>query len=529
WTSGGPLVQLPELTPWFVQLPELTPKAALQARLPLVIVLWAAGVGALALRMVLGLWWVRQRSRPGQYLEDPAWQRRLDHLAERLGVARRVTLGIVADLASPVTAGWWRPIVLVPAALVAGMPPDLLEALLAHEMAHIKRFDYLVNLVQGAIEILLFYHPTVWWLSNRIRIEREQIADDLAVRSLGEPRRLALALSELDLFQLTHLPLAQAAHGGNLMLRIKRLIRPGTEPLNWKMALPILGLSAACAVFYAQAEPAPAPTTAPAPAKRAATATVNPAAAPSKSTHSNITLDRKSRADAYAIVHGAERSINMNGSSADINEIERAKRSINGDFLWFRDGGQAYLVQDPGVLSKALELWAPVDKLGAEMDVHGKEMEKHGKVMEELGHQMETAARDKVPARAESQKFNREMRDLGRQQGELGREMQRMVREQKPQAEVEKLERTMEALERKMEAAQHAFDAKFEKMDQSNGPMEALSRQMDEASKPMDALGKQMDVLGKQMDVLAKQAEQQLRALIKEAQSRGLAAPAPRG
>ncbi len=256
-----------------------TVEQSLQSRLPLVILFWSCGAGFLALRMVLGLAWVRRRSQPGYARPDPVWQSRLDAIALRLGVRRKIVLGLVDDLSSPVTAGWWKPVVLLPASLASGMPLELLEALVAHEVAHIKRYDYLVNLIQSAIEIVLFYHPTVWWLSNRIRVEREQIADDLAASMLGEPRRLALALSELDQFQFSTPHLAHGAHGGNLMSRIKRLVRPETEPLNWKMALPILGLAAACAAFYANAQVAPAPASpsaapkadAPAPAVKPAT------------------------------------------------------------------------------------------------------------------------------------------------------------------------------------------------------------------------------------------------------------------
>jgi D-alanyl-D-alanine endopeptidase (penicillin-binding protein 7) len=138
-------------------------------------------------------------------------------------------------------------VVLVPASLVAGMPPQLLEALLAHELGHVRRHDYLVNLVQNVIETLLFYHPAVWWLSRRVRAEREQIADDFAARHLGEPRRLALALSELEKLQFSSHHLAQAANGGDLMARIRRLLRPDVQALNWKAAVPVLGLAVVCA------------------------------------------------------------------------------------------------------------------------------------------------------------------------------------------------------------------------------------------------------------------------------------------
>jgi len=218
--------------------------------------LWALCAAALALRMVLGLLWIKRAAgedAPCHRADRLRWEASLARLARRFDVTRAVRLRIVDTLASPVTAGWWRPVVLVPASLVSGMPPDLLAALLAHEMAHIKHHDYLVNLLQNAIETVLFYHPAVWWISNRIRVERELMADDLAARTLGEPRRLALALSELEKLQFSTHHLAQAANGGNLMERIQRLMRPAPRALNWKAAIPMLGLALACMTIYAEA------------------------------------------------------------------------------------------------------------------------------------------------------------------------------------------------------------------------------------------------------------------------------------
>ena len=224
---------LPGLLPW------------LGRNLGWIVALWAGCAGALSLRMAVGLLWIGRAARI--QAQDPAWQERLSRLAERCGLGREVRLRVVDSLASPITAGWWRPVVLVPASLVAGMPPHLLEALLAHELGHVRRHDYLVNLLQNVIETLLFYHPAVWWLSRRIRAEREQIADDFAARHLGEPRRLALALSELEKLQFSSHHLAQAANGGDLMGRIRRLLRPDVQALNWKAAIPVLGLAVVCA------------------------------------------------------------------------------------------------------------------------------------------------------------------------------------------------------------------------------------------------------------------------------------------
>jgi len=217
-----------------------------------VVGVWALCAAVLAMRMALGMLWIERRaSKTGATHEQ--LQTRLSRMAQNAGVARPVRLRVLDNIASPLTAGIWRPMVLVPAALLTGMPPHLLDALLAHELAHIRRHDYLINLLQNAIEALLFFHPAVWWISRGVRLEREHIADDFAARQLGEPRRLALALSELERLQFSTHHLAQAANGGDLMSRIKRLLRPAPHTLNWKAAVPLLALAGACLGIYGQA------------------------------------------------------------------------------------------------------------------------------------------------------------------------------------------------------------------------------------------------------------------------------------
>jgi len=225
--------------------------ASIDNRLPLLVAAWLACVGALALRSAFGLAWIARARRTGG--RNEYWQQRLSLLAVRLGIRRDVGLRIVETLASPITAGWWRPVVLVPAALVARMPPELLEALLAHELAHVRRHDFLVNLLQNAVETLLFYHPAVWWLSRRIRHERELVADGIAVQLTGEPRRLALALSELEKMQFASQRVALAADGGDLMQRIRHLMVPPQQRSNWKAVVAALGVTAACLTGYANA------------------------------------------------------------------------------------------------------------------------------------------------------------------------------------------------------------------------------------------------------------------------------------
>ena len=480
---------------------------ALQARLPLVVLIWSIGAGVLALRMLLGLMWVRERSRPGRYTADPLWQARLGELARRMGIARNVALGLVDDLTSPVTAGWWRPVVLVPASLVSGMPPQLLEALLAHELAHVRRCDYIVNLIQSAIEILLFYHPAVWWLSNRIREEREQIADDIAASTLGEPRRLALALSELDLFQFTP-QLAPAAQGGNLMSRIKRLVRPEADPLNWKLAVPILGL-ALSAAFYSWAAPAHA--------------AAEPQAAPT--VHRNVSISTERSEHPYAIVRATDKGFSMSGSSDDWDEIKRVKGTIGGDFVWFRENGKAYFIQDAALMAKVDAAWAPVTKLGKQMDVYGKEMDVHGKRMDALGKEMDVAARGMKVDESKTRALDARMKELGKEMDALGKQFSKADDEER-----ERLSRRMSELGKQMSIEGERMGKEWEgpAVRQAQKSMDEIGRRMGEAGKPMDAIGKKMEVLGKEMERETHTADKTVRALIREAREKGLAKPLPR-
>ena len=216
----------------------------LQSHIVTIVGFWALCALLMAARMALGLVWVQRNSSAA--VADARWQQRADDMAARLGISRQVRVRVVQHLNSPVTAGWLRPVVLLPAALVSGMPTELLSALLAHELAHVRRFDYLVNLGQNVIEALLFYHPAVWWISAQVRHEREQIADDLAARHLAAPRQLAHALSELARLQSGPGHLAQAANGGDLVGRIRRLVRPDQQSLNWTAAVPVMALAVAC-------------------------------------------------------------------------------------------------------------------------------------------------------------------------------------------------------------------------------------------------------------------------------------------
>jgi bla regulator protein blaR1 len=150
----------------------------------------------------------------------------LARLREALRISTPVRLFQSALVQVPTALGWLRPVVLVPAGALVGLTASQLELVLAHELAHIRRRDYLVNLLQTAVETLLFYHPAVWWVSGRMRIEREHCCDDLAVAACGNPVGYARALADLERLGTRGPILAMAASGGSLFDRVARLVTP---------------------------------------------------------------------------------------------------------------------------------------------------------------------------------------------------------------------------------------------------------------------------------------------------------------
>ena len=190
----------------------------------IILLTWLSGVALLTLRLLTGWLWVQRLRTRGTAPAPLGWQQMVVRLSKRLHISRPIRLFESAMVEVPTVIGWLRPVVLMPASALTGMGPDQLEAILAHELAHIRRHDYLVNLLQTLVETLLFYHPAVWWLSRRIRIERENCCDDLAVSLCGDPYTYARALADLEELRADSSRLVLAATGGSLLYRIRRLI-----------------------------------------------------------------------------------------------------------------------------------------------------------------------------------------------------------------------------------------------------------------------------------------------------------------
>lgn len=239
--------------------------------LPYVVPLWLAGVLLLHARTLSGWAATRRLRRSGVCAAPPQWQARLSALAAGIRVSKPVALLESCRVDVPLVAGYLRPVILVPLDLLSGLPAGQVEAILLHELAHIRRRDYLVNLLQAVVENLLFYHPAVWWVSGVIRTEREHCCDDLAVAVQGNAFEYAAALTALETRRDADSPVGEpalAATGGNLMKRIRRLLNrpePRHAAFTPAVAAGVVILTAAAALTAWQPKPQDTPQEQPKP------------------------------------------------------------------------------------------------------------------------------------------------------------------------------------------------------------------------------------------------------------------------
>jgi beta-lactamase regulating signal transducer with metallopeptidase domain len=230
------------------QAQTLVEKSKLTLYLPWIVLAWFVGAFVFSCKLLFSFITLQRYKTKGVKLAGQSLQLKLLEFAKRLNVKQHITLLESKLVPVPVVLGWLRPVILLPTSVVTGLSPKQLEMLLAHELAHVLRRDYLVNVLQSVLESLLFYHPVVWWVSGQIRKEREYCCDDLAVSLTGNSQQYAQTLLTLAEMRVQ---LAPSANGGQLLTRISRLLQPlETEmrPSYWFAGLSVLGVLTALAL-----------------------------------------------------------------------------------------------------------------------------------------------------------------------------------------------------------------------------------------------------------------------------------------
>ena len=190
---------------------------------------WILGLITFSLRWIGSQLYLQRMRYAYIFPVDFAWQHKLDQLARKMKVSRVVQLLESGSVKVPMVVGHVKPAILLPVGMLAGISPKQLESILAHELAHIRRHDFLINQFQALLELLFFYHPAFWWISARVQDEREHCCDDQAVAVCGDAITYARTLSQLEAIRQQHqvsLAMAMSGRKNHLLNRIKRIVMP---------------------------------------------------------------------------------------------------------------------------------------------------------------------------------------------------------------------------------------------------------------------------------------------------------------
>lgn len=205
---------------------------ALQNYLPMIVLIWLSGAFIFSLRVVASGFYITQlRKHTTPVVSDEVLDM-MDCWLLRLGISRKVQLAESVCVDTPLVIGYLKPLILFPAGMISGLPTEQLELIVLHELTHIRRHDYIINILQLLMEAVFFFNPFVWMLSSRIREEREHCCDDAVVQHSGKASLYAITLAQLEEARLQRTPVALALGGAKnqLLTRIKRLMDKRVRP-----------------------------------------------------------------------------------------------------------------------------------------------------------------------------------------------------------------------------------------------------------------------------------------------------------
>lgn len=169
---------------------------------PLIVGIWLFVILVMLVKMMADLAYMQKLRSQKVFQPADAWNEMVQNLSKELNISKPVTLLESALAKSPVVIGFFKPVILMPLSLLSNFSPEQVEAILRHELAHIRRNDYIVNMIQSVAEIIFFFNPSVWWISSLIRDEREHCCDELAVNGNMNKRVFVEALLSFQEYQL---------------------------------------------------------------------------------------------------------------------------------------------------------------------------------------------------------------------------------------------------------------------------------------------------------------------------------------
>jgi bla regulator protein blaR1 len=449
-------------------------KVYFQNNISLIVSLWLLGSFVLFTRLVFAFIFVNKVKTNCQNTANEALENMLTTLKLKMGIEKPIEVKLSKVVNLPMMMGVLKPMILIPASLISGLTNSQLEMIIAHELAHIKRHDYLLNGIQSVIEVLYFFHPGMWLLSAQIRIERENCCDDMAIAACGNKVLLAKTLVQLqESIAVPQFALAFGKKQNPLLVRIQRIVgmssgRTFTKESIWIVA----GL---CVTMYAFAQ--------------------NTASKSKKKVEMSYTKGVKTLADTLK-PNGKTSTYTIKNDEIDF-QIKDDKIIVNGKQIVLSAEAQKQVNERIKLIDEQQEL---ISKQSALIEI---ESEKMGEYSEKM-----TASSEPM------QKLSKEMEQVSKKMEQVSKKYEKNASKK---LSFEQLEKLNDQLEKEM-------DGYSEQMDKLSEQMDKLSQEMDKHSEPMDEISKKMDELSAPIDtysdLIDKNMDEIINLLPKDVQSK---------
>lgn len=428
----------------------------LQTNLPLVVGIWVLGCAILFSRLILGYLWVNSlKNSPKNQFDEKLTQILLD-IKQKMNITKNVQVKVSRIVSLPMIMGVLKPVILIPAGLVSGFSQEQLETILAHELAHLKRHDFLLNGLQSVLDVIYFFHPAMWLLSAQIRKERENCCDDLALEVSGSKLLLAKTLVQLqETIYTPKLAMAFGKRSYSLLERVQRIVGIGSpRNFNKESIWIVAGLFV---TFFAFAQ------------KNEEQRTVSMSISRSSSTAD--TLISPKRNETSIVIQDSKNDFRIKDNKIFYNGKEvqlspEVQEKVNVRLKAVEVNQQQMEVQSKLMEEQSHEM----EKFSSQMEVNSKPMEEISKKMEVVGKKMELASK-KHELALKSKNLTKKDEDL------IWKTFESQIAE----------------YDKEMEQYNIQMDEYASQMDKVSAPMDAISAKMDEISVPMDAISEELD------------------------------------
>ncbi|SEJ57553.1 Signal transducer regulating beta-lactamase production, contains metallopeptidase domain [Dyadobacter koreensis] len=438
------------------------------------VICWLIGAAVLVARFLGGWIYTEYLRHNARLVMNKEWRARFGVLTAKLKVYQSIELKESSKILTPMVIGTLQPVVLIPIGLLLGFPTAQIEAILAHELAHIRRHDYLINMLQSFVEVVFFFHPALWWLSERVRVEREHCCDDLAIEACGDRLSLAHALVGIAEFKTNHsLAVAFASKKPLLLQRVKRVL--GVAPKSARIfgGLPVTMLFVAALIgvsVYAVGQD-----------------TIKKKKAKAK-THQVASRQSKyvTVRDEYRTVVDAEQEINT-----EIPEIdENINVNINEDF-----DGSDFLLMNDSLKSKMNEFHQKMAVLQKQMEPLQSRMHELQLEMEKRQFEMEHFDRDREKIDWKKDNANEIRQGLLEKRSNLLHpdiKSKTKLNEAELEKQLADFEQQIKAQEQVITKLNADLANNLKEGEKAGEPYRDMEKEMDQLSGKMDEIGKDM-------------------------------------